>query len=95
MRALDFPAPGWTLAAADSFRLLADLPHMRNVFASPHNRGGGLAAVTFVGTQMLAAPATWLGSPNDDAVQGFGQELDVMPVRSAHDKRERDASPVD
>ncbi len=94
MCALDLPSPGRVLATADAFRLLANLPNMRDIVASPHNCCGGLAAVTFVGAQMLATPATWFGPPNDNAVQGFRQQFDVMSVRPADDKRERDASPV-
>src|SRR5271170_6741280 len=93
MRSFHFPSPGRLLATANGFGLLADLPHMRNVAAIPHDHRGG--PLTFVGAQVLAMPTGWLGSPNDNAVRGFSQQLHIMPVGSADDKRERDASPVD
>ena len=95
MGAFHFPPPGGLLATASRFGFLADLPHMRKVATRPHDRGGGLAAVAFVRTQILATAATGLGPPNHDAVQGLGQQFHVMPVGTADDKRERDASPVD
>src|SRR5580658_1267194 len=94
MRSLHLPPPGRALATTDGFGFLADLLYMRNVAARPHDRVGGFAAVTFVGAQILPALAARLGSPNYNAVQGLGQQFDVMPVGSADDKRERDASPV-
>ncbi len=94
MRSFHPPLAGRLLPPADRFGFLAELPHLRNITAFPHDRGGGLAAVTFIGTQVLATPTGWLGSPNHKAVQCFGQQFHIMPVGPADDKRERDASPV-
>ena len=88
MRSLHLPPPSGALTTTDGFGFLADLLHMRNVATRPYDRVGGFAAVTFVGAQILSALAARLGSPNDNAVQRFGQQFDVMPVGSADDKRE-------
>ena len=95
MCSFHFPAPRRVLPAADRFGFLTDSPHVRNVASRPHDRGGRLPAVTFVGTQMLATPAGRLGPPDHDAIQGFSQQFHVVLVGPADDKRERDASPVD
>src|ERR1017187_2439486 len=95
MRAFHLPPPGRALATTGRFGFLADLRHVGNVAARPHDRGGRLATVAFVGTQVLAAPPARLGPPNHNAVQGLGQQFHIMPVGPADDKRERDASPVD
>ena len=95
MRSFHPPSAGRLLPSADRFGFLADLPHMRNITAFAHNRGGGLATVAFIGTQVLATPTGRLGSPNHNAVQCLGQQFHIMPVGPADDKRERDASPVD
>ena len=94
MRSFHPPSAGRLLAPADRFGFPADLPHMRNITAFPHNRRGGLATVAFIGTQVLATPTGRLGSPNHNAVQCLGQQFHIMPVGPADDKRERDASPV-
>ncbi len=80
MRSFHPPSAGRLLPPADRFGFLADLPHLRNITAFPHDRGGGLAAVAFIGTQVLATPTGWLGSPNHNAVQCFGQQFHIMPV---------------
>ena len=94
MRSFHLPSPCGLLPSADRFGFLADLLHMRNIPTFPHDRRGGLAAVAFVGAQVLTSAAGGLGTPDDDAVECFGQQFHVMPVGPADDKGERDASPV-
>ena len=83
------------MAAAFRLGLIADLPDMRGVSALPHADLGRLPPIGFVRTQVLWFPHRGLRSSDDDSVQGGVEQLHVMPIGSADDKRERDPSTVD
>ena len=93
VRAFDHPAAG-ALAFATGQCLLSALPHMRRVTTPFHGLRGGTPCIALVRTQVLPPAAGGFGTHDHNAIQGDRQQFDIMPIGSADDKGQRDASPV-
>ena len=71
------------------------LLHMRNVVPIQHALPRGSSRIALVRAEMLWAAGRWAGPNDDDAIEHPLQLRDIMPVCSADDDGERDATLVD
>ena len=60
-----------------------------------HGLPGSAPVIAFIRTEMVPAFLPWPGPLDDDVFQGRFQQLHIMPIRSADDEGERDATTVD
>jgi hypothetical protein len=93
VRAFNHPAAG-SLPLPAGAGFLSTLSNMRRVATLPHGLRCGVPCIGFVRTQVLPPTATGLWAHDDNAVQGDRQQFDIMPIGSADDKGQRDASTV-
>lgn len=96
MADLNDPAPcllfGMTLPG---LLLLRATGYMRNIAMSVNDLQCGLATVSSIQAQMLGTTLTGRLALDHDGRQDGVQLRDIMPVRSGHDERQGDATPVD
>ena len=56
---------------------------------------GSAPVIPFITAEVVSVILPWLGLLDNDVFQGRFQKLHIMPVRSADDEGERDATTVD
>src|SRR5215210_7482206 len=97
MGPLDHPPSGFVFGILlFGLFLFSYLTDMGFISLLPHERFGFRSHIGFVRAQMLLSPALFTWGPfNENAFQGFLEQLHIMPVGSAHDEGQRDTIGVD
>jgi hypothetical protein len=90
------PASGFLSAMpALGLLLLGPARHMRNITMTPNDFKGRLAAISDIKAQVLGAPFGRHLALDHYGRQDCVELRNIMPIRSGHDKRQRDATTVD
>ena len=96
MADLNNPAPGFLAGMALlGPLLLRATDHMGNVAVALDDLQRRLATISGIQAQMLGAALSRHLALDHDARQDGIELRDIMPVRSGHDERQRDATAVD
>ena len=82
------------LVAPRGIGFLVAINDVGDVAVALDDSQGRPPSVPCVGAQVLAAPRAWCLALDHDGLQNGIELRDVMRIRSCHDERQRDATPV-